>query len=488
MEKIRMLNHKINTAFHTNNMYLKERISKTLLKLLLYLVAGGFFVYYISFPYSNFIFYTFVLYKFIYSKHIVFWTAFLFIMANNPWGLFYYRPYDWYIELTSTVGISYMTAIGVAFYLKFLRMKSGIKVSRFDYLKRFYKPFLAYVFFLLLWSIPYGHNLQSVFKLIKFIPSFFIFLLAPVLLNRAQVFSFNKLIFAFSLIHFLGSVVEIATSNGFIILLTFGKPPTGVSGGEELVRITGGIILHLYVIIAGLYYLANKQQAFKKWYLWLIVLFSLLFVFSSATRGWMIATSVLFIFYFVYSFLLKGSSFVNLLYAIIFFGFISLILPDSFQKNMQSAFNRLETIEYLIEGDITAGGTLKRLDVRGPRVMSKFSESPIVGFGYSKVTQEYYDGHVGNHSLLLMGGVVGLAIVWFTAIAIMLYFFKIDLNNPGHGYFVFALAIIAIMIIHSSSRIMVSYYFPANVAFLLGLIFNNFNVSVNRLNSHYEHR
>lgn len=108
-------------------------------------------------------------------------------------------------------------------------------------------------------------------------------------------------------------------------------------------------------------------------------------------------------------------------------------------------------------------------------MLTRFSDSPIVGFGYSKVSAEYYDPHVGNHNLLLVGGIIGLAIFWLTMLFMVSYFFRMDFKFPTFGFFVFGLALLSIMIIHSTSRTMVSFYMPVDAAFLIALIFNNFN-------------
>jgi hypothetical protein len=192
----------------------------------------------------------------------------------------------------------------------------------------------------------------------------------------------------------------------------------------------------------------------------------------------MIASSFLLIMFLIY-YIGKVSLRPRSTFSIIFIVLIGyFLIPISVQDNLISALDRLTTVEAIGQGDLTAEGTSKRLDIRGPRVLTNFEESPLLGFGYGNVSASYYDGHVGNHSLLLLGGVVGLTIVWLTVIALIAFFFRLDGKKFGRGIFVFGLALMAIMIIHSSSRSMVSYVMDTDAAFLIALIFNHVNAVI----------
>jgi hypothetical protein len=462
----------------TNNKMLLSLV----VSLLLLLIAGAFVIYKVASPIGNFLFYTFVFYRFVVSKNVVFWTATLFVMVNMPWGLFYYKPFGWYLSLTSSVGISFVTMFGIVFLIKVLLNKKRLTACRKDHFVSFYKAPVMYIFFLILWSLAYGHSPGSLFSLLQALPALLLFFIVPRFFNREELLKFSKIIFLFSIIHFMGSLIEIVRPGSFMSLLYFGTPPIGIDYGNDLIRFVGGITIHLYVMVAGLYYLSTDNSRWARWYLWVVIILSFLFILNSATRGWMIASSFLLLGYFSYGVLrLKMTrKTISSILIIIILGFV--LIPDTFKKNLISAFKRLETIEAIAEGDETAKGTLSRLSERGPRVLSKYSESPIFGFGYSKVSTEYYDGHVGNHSMLIMGGIVGLVILWFSVLLIIWFFFQADWRFPRSGFFVFGLAFISIMIIHSSSRAMVSFYMPTDAAYLIGLIFNHFNASDSILN------
>ncbi|PLX05851.1 MAG: hypothetical protein C0594_06700, partial [Marinilabiliales bacterium] len=93
----------------------------------------------------------------------------------------------------------------------------------------------------------------------------------------------------------------------------------------------------------------------------------------------------------------------------------------------------------------------------------------------SKITYRYYDNHVGNHDLLLVGGVLGLLIVWLSVFSIIAFIFRLEKNGYGKSIFVFGIAIITMMLIHTTSRNMVSFLMPVDSAFLLALILSNVN-------------
>jgi hypothetical protein len=446
-----------------------------IIEILLVLLIGSFFVYRLRTPISNFVFYSFIFLGFLISKRIIFWTAILFIVLNTPWGLFYYVPYDWYFGLTTTVGISYVSLIGLIVFIKSLSIFRKKELRLKDMLSLFYKPVIYFTVFMLIWSLVYGHNLVSLYNIVQFFPSFLIFLVIPTIMDDNQLIKFNKIIFLFSIIHFLGSLAEIISPGSFMRLIFFGPPPTGVAYETGLIRFVGGIAIHLYTIIIALFYLSTRSASFKHWYLWLIVSLSYIFILSSATRGWMIASTFMLSGYFIYFVLRIKQSIKTFASVTLVILFVIVLIPDSLKTNINAAINRLETMKAITEGDLTAEGTLSRITERGPVVLTRFSESPVVGFGFSKVTAEFFDEHVGNHSILLMGGIIGLIIIWGSVLALTFFIFRVDFKNSGKGVFVIGLALLTIMIIHSTSRSMIAFYMPADSAFLVCLLINHYN-------------
>ena len=68
-------------------------------------------------------------------------------------------------------------------------------------------------------------------------------------------------------------------------------------------------------------------------------------------------------------------------------------------------------MEAIAGGDLSAEGTLQRLDYRSQRVMGAWRENPVFGWGLSDNGYEYGDGHVGNQCLLAISGIVGFLLL-----------------------------------------------------------------------------
>lgn len=455
----------------------EEHSLLSLLKIFLLLWLGGFFVYGISGQVFNSIYFTLIFVLFLFSKNNVFWIAFFWIMILSPWGLFYYRWNNWIISLTPTVGISFTSILPFVLIFKFIILEKRRSIMlRHNRIKLFYKVFSGYIIFLLVWGLIYGYSYTQLTFLLGFLSPFLLFMSLPLLFGPKELIKMNRIIFVFSIFLTLTSIFDLVTRGAFMSLISFGSDRlAGTEVTEGLTRMTGGIYVSLYSVVMGLYYMARRTREFSSKFLWLVVLMSILFIVNSATRGWMISLGfILFVYLLVYvrktirypKVLFSGIAIIVLLY---------FLLPGAVTKNLDAAFERLATVEAVAEGDMTAGGTAKRWDVRGPMALTRFNESPLFGFGYSKITSDYYDGHVGNHSLLLVGGVIGFAIVYISIFLFVLYLAKLELKGFAPGFFVFAIGLLGIVIIHSTSRNMVSFLMPTDTAFFLGLMFNHIN-------------
>ncbi len=362
-------------------------------------------------------------------------------------------------------------------FLKFIIIENRSRMALMkNYLRPFYSIFVLYIFFLIIWGFIWGYDIKQITFILSYASSFLLFFTLPRVLNVKLFNHFNAIIFLFSILLTVTSFFDIMTGGLFRSLISFGSDRlAGTAFDEGLIRQTGGILLSLYSMVFGLYYLVNRENYFKRNYLGFVVLFSWLFILNSATRGWMIASIfLLFSFFILYGFKsLKTPKIIVPLVAILLV--VGLLLPAKVTQNLDAAFDRLSTVEAVAEGDMTAGGTASRWDVRGPRVLTRFNESPIFGFGYSKVTSAYFDGHVGNHSLLLVGGYVGFAILYSTFLFIVLFFFRLNYFKVAPGFYIFSVALLCILIIHSTSRNMISFLLPTDTAFFIGLLFNYAN-------------
>jgi hypothetical protein len=213
----------------------------------------------------------------------------------------------------------------------------------------------------------------------------------------------------------------------------------------------------LFSFVQGLYFYYSRNANINSNYIGVLLFISLISIILSATRGWIIATMVLFI----GAILLCGNTKqmirnFRLVLISIAVGFIIFSQVPIVHKQVEVVYNRMLTLDALVKGDITAAGTLQRINVRGPKVIQKFWESPVFGWGFSDEYYAYQDGHVGNQNILLSVGIVGylfliaLFIHFCRKIYILSKFDEVKLHE-GKGPLIYIISLIAIFIIHSTS-------------------------------------
>lgn len=152
----------------------------------------------------------------------------------------------------------------------------------------------------------------------------------------------------------------------------------------------------------------------------------------------------------------------------------------------------ISTLEKLVAGDITAGGTLARLDIRGPRVMNKFWQSPILGWGFANGYYEYADGHVGHQNILLNVGIVGYLFVNGLFIYLCIKIWSLCRKVEAEGLLkraplVYIGALIAVYVIHTSSTQFWGfdmYYDQIKKVLFFSLLFTAVNICLSK----YRHR
>jgi hypothetical protein len=262
----------------------------------------------------------------------------------------------------------------------------------------------------------------------------------------------------------LALTLQAQITGEYLHTMLSGEVPTRVfaDAAESLVRATHAMHLVFVSLFLAVYYSSHQRNVFSTTYLNLVTVASFVFIFLSATRGWMVASIILmssYLFMGGYNFFRQITRVLVIMLAI--FMLVSSIYPVLlFQAS--EALERFMTLESLAEGDLTAGGTLARISDRGPRVMAYFRQSPIIGWGFSSVFFNASDMHVGNHNLLMQGGIIGFAI-WimvFGAIAhglIQLQRNSSRRNRVGSGAIVCLMAWLATFAIHSSSMQMLGF-------------------------------
>jgi hypothetical protein len=180
-----------------------------------------------------------------------------------------------------------------------------------------------------------------------------------------------------------------------------------VSAKEDLSRYAFSIFLLTISLMGSMFYLIQSKKSFNKYYLGLIMFVCFFSVLLSGTRSWTVGFGTAIFLWSLISikrikkFLLPGLA-VLLLFLLIIQNF------SVIKRQLDMAMTRIRTVELFVEGDVTAGETSSRFDIRGPAVMKAFRETnPLIGAGYSEYFFKHSDGHVGHQTLLLQSGYLG---------------------------------------------------------------------------------
>ncbi len=389
------------------------------------------------------------------SKKDYFWLAFGFLISSSAAGFFSF--------FTKPLVIG-----PVPFFVAFtiVAIAKSIKYGKFA--KYFYfNIFIVLVFYysVLRFSTKIDHNIIKLFLPLTLL------LVLPLLLKTFQdIQKFFHLLFAGLFIVFIGQWYHILTGNDLAFSL-FGVVRAGynriIAGdASEFIRSVEGIYLSYMTLIGSTFFLSIKKKS--RYYL-IILLISLVSIWITATRGWMIASFVAVIPYFLN---LRKRQISNiLLVSIVFIILITQITP--FKRQLNLAFNRLETVEQLVGGDATAGGTLTRLTDRHEPVWNKFLASPIFGWGWSDEYMLNIDPHVGNQNLLMNVGIIGF-ILFLSLIAIYLNRLSFvgkkrkKLKQLSQSLI---FGMLGIVVIHSASRQMIGYELDFMAPFMLSILF-----------------
>ncbi len=317
----------------------------------------------------------------------------------------------------------------------------------------------AYLVFLIVMGLLLGLSggLNVYFRVFKITVPFLLFFSLPRLIRTpgeyAIIFGY---LFPVAILALATQVTEIATGLPIPAFMGVGSAlPIEVTAGRIYRGFYNGGISG--VAFAGALFFLAVKKPFSTTYLSLVVIGIFTAVFLSATRGLMIGFGLTLIFYFI--FVLKAGPLQMLRIG----GLVILLLAAGMTNRtvrlqVEGSIKRFLTLEKLAEGDKTADGTLLRLNERSPRVMKKWKESPILGWGFSSEYFEYDDLHVGNQNLLLHSGIVG-------ALLVLLFFgyFSLSLVNlafsSGRSYLlVFPLFLFGWFVIHTTSAQVFSYF------------------------------
>lgn len=409
------------------------------------------------------------------SKDEPFWLAYFLIISDGFFGFFGFNE----VLLTAIPGLPAIEAGQFYILLTVVKALRSRPAGSF-----FFSPHLQamgiYVIFLVLQSYTIGiaPTMNAQFRLVKFVLPLALFFSLPRLLRTQEeyreVFTYLFPV-AFTILAAQMFTIVTSVSPGQYFNATdrydFGKEVDEYNTYRGLY--SSNILL--LTTFGALFYLIRKDETLSSRLLTLVIIANFLSVFLSATRGWIISLGLILFLY--YTFIAKLSPRMvagfSLAAAVLIAGILTIPIVKTQFTNAQE---RMLTLESLAEGDLSAEGTLSRLNERGPQVMKKWRESPLTGFGFADEFFLHWDGHVGNQNLLLHSGIVGalLMALFFAFFCSKIFFLsrRLSKQNPFRAaLLVFLVFFIGWFALHSSSRQFFSYYQPVRTGILIAVFF-----------------
>ena len=417
------------------------------------------------------------------------WIVIFFIFIEEPAGFFTgglasdIKRLPLY-SISKGMSFSFQDLFIIVFFLK--AFQKGKKINLL-YQKNLNILFF-YLIFLYIVSMVYGMSIDKHIYTIRRLMPLSLFIAIPYLIHKSEDYFHMYYLLSIVMIFILMSqLFELFTR---VKLVSFFKTPSlydniSIDTTDRLLRIIETPMINLYCFIMTLFLLSSRQYHLKKGYLYIIFTICIFSIYLSATRGWIVSYALMILLFIWFNTKNPVNIIKRFSVPVIILVIIYISMPNV-QIQVQKVFNRLETLEYLIKGDITAGGTLKRLDIRSPRVMSKFKESPIIGFGFSNEYYQYADLHVGNQNLLLNAGIIGYLLFLYFWINFNKEIYQIKKRLPVlHRYknsiMIFFAGFVGIFIIHSTSMQFFDYIIGYNRGMILALFFSLANIVIKEI-------
>lgn len=481
-----------NELMYTKSGWLRENTEMVIL-----FIVSAVFVYFLP-PAIARIYYAVLLLLAFRSNKPYFWIAFIFLLYNEPAGIFSGSTAN---DLQRVPFFSFGKGASITVFDIFLfgyAIKALIKPKQVIFFKSGATVLAAYAVVLFFFSLTLGMSPFSFVALGRlFVLPFLFFLLVPRLIrNRTEFESMIKLVLPFMILAIIGQVHEIYFGKYLTAYFKEGADTiasTGIAMSEAkegVARVYDSEFLTLLSFIICGFFLILHPRNFNRLWLVSVMFMGFIICFSSATRGIFITFSLITInlFYFLSkSSLLRAKDVTSIVLVLVIalVGFNLLKQSEVLSTQLTNASDRLSSIgSYFGEKDTRSNETGNlRLEVRIPNLMKHIKESPILGFGFSDKANEYSDGHVGFHNQMLEGGVMELLV--------FLYFFVnviskvrgltsgFKFSNEKHGLRFYVYTLIAILVVHGTASQHFGYILGFQSSqrwFMFGLFFCGLNI------------
>ena len=325
-----------------------------------------------------------VLYWF--SNDEPFWLALFLVLSDGFFSFF------GFYQVTLSV-LPGMPPIEIGeFYVILSVLKARYKQPAYPI---FYKNFLVamgcYIIVLIILGITIGINgeMNAYFRILKVTMPFLLYYSIPKLIrNRDDYMRFFAFVFPVIIFASAAQLFEIIMQEPFSSYLG-AKEFLGeeLREGEAMRSFYNPGIL-LLTMFGSLYFSSKTNNKFNSIYVSVLAIISFSMAFLSATRGWILGFGLTLILYAVFVARLKLGRMLAFASIGILFFIVLMRIPD-INLQLVNAYDRFSTVEKISEGDVTAGGTQSRTTEYSPRVLQKWAQSPLVGFGFSDDNREY---------------------------------------------------------------------------------------------------
>lgn len=422
-------------------------------------VLAIFFVYKAPFILNQFFFIAILILTFI-SKKDYFWIAFFFLLIDAPGRLFAGGDITdvhrlAFYKVFAGITINFTDLYFLAMIIKLIKHKK-------NYYFKFKKDIifiLAFGFFIVIYSLILGTSGQNIVQSMRILLGWSLFFIIPrFILTDEDYDRLLKLLYPVVFLAIISQLYSYISGNYFAYFLkgeTFDSRYLLIEGDEGLSRAAESSIILLFCFVNALFNIYSNNRIFNKPYLYFVISLSLISVVLSATRGWILCYILIIILSFI--FISESKRMLKIIASVSLVFLILSILYPPLLRQLQASYERMQTIQSLAGGDLTAQGTLQRLDERGPAVLSIFYEKPLLGWGFSDNYFSFVDPHVGHHSLLLNVGILGFIIfnILFIKWCININKIKklmIQVNgNKMKSINIFIFILLGVFVIHSSS-------------------------------------
>ncbi len=406
-----------------------------------------------------------------------FWFAFFFIVQDGIVG--YFTNFENLVQILP--GLPAIEAgqlyIGLAL-VKAIRLNEG--GFRLFY-SRGLQVLLIYLFFLVVqgytWGVSLELNIQ--FRIVKFIlPLFLLYALPRLMDNEKQYWEVLYFLFPITFTVLFAQVFTIMNGRSPAIAWGVAVEASHLFVVSKDIAYRGffndGLVL--LTMLGSFLALGTKEKRFSNSYMYIVIVSLFLSIFLSATRGWILGFMVVLLGFLFFVSRIRPAQVLKI-------GIISVLLAATLYSipvvmiQVDNATERLMTLQALAGGDMSAGGTLVRLERRSPLVLKRWAESPLTGIGFSNDFFRHGDMHVANQNILLHTGVIGAVLLFsFFTYFLMKLFTSATSLPKGHPQknqlVVFIIFFVGWFLIHSVTSQQFAFYAQPDVGMVIGLYFS----------------